>query len=455
MDSQHSAHDGGEHGGEIHMPDPSIWPLFVGFAALVVGAALVWWSNDRSNNFAGPLVGAAIVLALVSAAGWAWEDSRMKRKHEEGDAARRREARYTQVVTFVVVEGALERARGAGGVIEAIDQSDLRDLNGFQDLRIIVSPATAGPSQVLVETTWSAREGLDSYEGTRQTLLDVVNAHSDEVLAGSIQVFDMEVVRDTKDASFSFGWGTATALIGSLVVGGFMVGAGLNLFKSSEKAVAAGPTGPSAPLPGTVIATDNKFNVSTLEAPPNTDVTFTFTNNGKAKHNLHFFDKKDGNDLAPGASGDIIDGGKTVQISFKTPGAGSYYFHCDVHPDQMFGTFTVKDGAPVPGAAAAAPGGGPPGGLAVTATDNKFDKTTLNAPAGGPVTVAFSNKGKSKHNIHFLDKKDGKDLAPGATADIIDGGKTVNVTFTPPGPGTFYYQCDVHPDEMNGTLAVK
>src|SRR5262245_38591488 len=133
MDS-HDSHDGG-HGGEIHLPDPSIWPLVVGFAALVVGAALVWWSNDRSNSFAGPLMGAAVVLALVSAAGWAWDDTKMRRKAAEGTITHPREPRYTQVVTFAIAEGALARARAAGGVIQAVDSSDLRSLDGFQDLR--------------------------------------------------------------------------------------------------------------------------------------------------------------------------------------------------------------------------------------------------------------------------------------------------------------------------------
>ena len=112
--------------------------------------------------------------------------------------------------------------------------------------------------------------------------------------------------------------------------------------------------------------------------------------------------------------------GESEKLTFTTPGAGTYYFHCDFHPDQMNGTFTVKEGAPPPGGAAAAPGGGAAaGGLTVDATDNKFDKTTLDAAAGAPLTVTFNNKGKTKHNLHFYDKKGGKTLADGAGSDSI------------------------------------
>lgn len=45
MDHQDNAH--GEHGehGAVHLPDPSIWPLVAGVAALVLGAALVYFSG--------------------------------------------------------------------------------------------------------------------------------------------------------------------------------------------------------------------------------------------------------------------------------------------------------------------------------------------------------------------------------------------------------------------------
>lgn len=446
---------------EVHLPDPSIWPLVIGFATLLAGLALVFWVRDRgSNPFAGPVLGIAVFFVLCSAFGWAYEDGRMKRKAESHARSLARDARFTQVVTFAVAEGRLDGARSSGGVLSAVESTDgaLHDLAGFQDLRIIVSPAASGPSQVLVETTWSDREGLATYEETRQTLLDLVAAHPDDVVPGSLQVFDMQVIRDTKDVSFRFGLGAAATVFGGLVVGGFMIGAGLNLFAQNSEAAggpAATATAPANPDALTVIATDNKFNVSTLTAPANTKITVTLQNNGAAKHNIAFFDKKGGNSLAAGAGSPdtAVNGGASGTITFTTPGPGTYYYECEFHPDQMFGTFTVT-AAPAGGAA---PGGGAAAGtIDVSLTDNKIDKSTLTAKAGTPITVKVTNNGQTKHNLDFLTAKGGTSLAPGAGNDstFLDAGQSETLTFTVDKPGTYYYQCDLHPDQMFGTFTV-
>jgi len=454
--SAESAHD--EHGG-VHLPDPSIWPIVAGFGALCLGVALVWWSHKGTDGFTGPFLGVAFTLTLLAGFGWAYQDGVMKRKVEAGIHGDPMPTRFTQVLAFALAEGQLSAAQEKGGVLHAIAASDdaLHDLAGFQDLRIIATPGGAGPAQVLVETTWAAREGLATYEESRRTILDLVNSHAGQVLPGSVQVFDMDVVRDTKDVSVKFGMGAAIALLGSLMVGGLMVGAGLNLFASDETAAegfAPSDGGGGAVDTGAVKATDNKFDKATLEAPPNTDVTFTLTNVGRTKHNIHFFDKENGTTLAPGAEGKLIDGGQTDKVSFKTPAAGSYFFHCDLHPTEMKGTLVVKDGAPVPGQAASA-GGGAAGDNAIGATDNKFDKASLTAAAGKEFVVTFNNKGKTKHNLHFLDKAGGKTLAPGAEGAIIDGGKSETLKFTPASAGEYFYQCDLHPTEMTGKLSVK
>ncbi len=360
-----SGHDAGEDHG-IHLPDPSIWPLVVGLAAFIAGAALIWWSRDRGNDFAGPLLGIALTAVLISAAGWAVEDGRMRKKAEQGHAPDTAPGRFTQVLTFAVAEGELDAARTTG-VVRALETVNLRDYEGFRDLRVIVSPAETGPSQVLVETTWKGREGLESYEGTRQTLLDLLAAHDVQVVPGTVQVFDMEIVRDTKDVAFKFGMGAAATMLTSLLIGGFSVGAGLSLFQNDT--ASGGTATDGTPLPANVVrATDNKFAKASLEAPPDTQVSFVFENKGRTKHNLAFLDKDGGQALAPGATGKLIDGGESETLTFQTPGPGTYFFHCEAHPDQMKGAFEVKAGVPVPGAAAAPPAGGTP---AVTPTASK------------------------------------------------------------------------------------
>jgi plastocyanin len=353
MDS-HGA-DQGDHGEShgIHMPDPSLWPLVVGLATFVAGAALIWWSHQRDNDFAGPLLGVALAFVLLSAAGWAWEDGRMRKKAEEGAAHAGRQPRYNQVITFAIAEGQLAQARSSEGVLSAIERAELRDLEGFEDLRITVSPAAEGPSQVLVETTWRGREGLDTYEGTRQTLLDIVTAHDGEVLPGTVQVFDMEVVRDTKDTSFRFSMGAAATVVLALVLGGFALGGALTAFESDAAAGGGGggdgePTTPADPF--AVSAFDGPFRFSTgeLRAAPNVAVTFTLSNRGTAAHNLSFYtDSSGATPLADGSKmAQFVNGGQSGEVTFTTPAAGSYFYRCDLHPNDMTGTFVVEEGGP-------------------------------------------------------------------------------------------------------------
>jgi plastocyanin len=459
MDQQHDqgAHgaEGGHGGHDGPQPEPSIWSLAAGVSAILLGAVLLWWTRDRGNDFAGPLLGASIVATVFAVFGWLYEDGRLRRRlHALGRSAG--PTRCTQVVTLAIAEGQLDAARAAGGVIAELDHSDsaLRGLAGFQDLRVIVSPAATGPSQLLVETTWADRERLAPYEETRKTILDVIGRHPEEVVPGSVQVFDMDVVRDTKEVSLKFGLGAIATILGGIVVGGFMVGAGLTVFQEDTGATGGGGA-PTTPVSTPLVATDNKFNKSTIEAPPNADFTITWENKGQIPHNLHFYDKKGGKTLADGAGSSdvIVAAGKSQTLTFKTPAASTYYFQCDLHPDQMNGSFVVKEGA---GAAAASGGAANASSAAVVATDNKYDKASLNLPANSDVTVSLQNKGLIKHNIHFYDKKGGKTLADGAGKDdtFVDAAKSETLTFKTPAAGKYYYQCDLHPDQMNGTLNV-
>ncbi|HKS91487.1 MAG TPA: cupredoxin domain-containing protein [Tepidiformaceae bacterium] len=474
MDQQSTDHGTEDGQPPVHLPDPSIWPLALGIAALLVGIALVFWTRQRDNSFSGPALGAAFALLMASVAGWAYQDGRMKRKAESHEHSTSRDARYTQVVTFAIPQGRLESSQD-GGILAAIQGSGsgLRDLAGFQDLRIIAAPADTGPSQVIVETTWSGRDGLATYEETRQTMLDFIADHPEDVVPGSPQIFDMQVVRDTKDMAFKFGLGPTVAVFGALIVGGFFLGAGLNAFHHDKKVESVAPGGGGGgggtpqPANNVVIATDDAFNPTTLTAPPNTQVTFKMENQGKGIHNLHFYtDSSASKDLAPGSGSqdDAIRGGQTQTLTFTTPGVGTYYFHCDFHPTQMKGTLEVKEGDPVPGGAtsggsgASAGGGGgsaSSGPISVSATNDKFDKSEIDVKAGTPVQIDFTNNDATPHNIHFFtDSSASKDLAPGSGSSdsIVRKGQTEKLTFTVPAPGTYFFHCDLHPDTMQGKL---
>lgn len=368
----------GEHGGHdahagagVHLPDPSIWPFAAGLASMLLVAALVWWARvEDQRGLSGPLLGASVALTLFSVAGWGYEDGRMRQKAREHEERERAAARRTQVVTFAIAEGQLEAATGADGVIAAIQarHDDLRVAPGFEDLRINVSPAADGPSQVIVETTWSSADELAAFEETERAILDLLARHPDEVAAGSPQTFDMQVVRDTKDTSVRYSMGMAVTLLGALLVGGFAVGAGLTLFASegeaSEGGGAAGPV-ELGPFAGTITIQASVFDYTEIVAPPGAELTFVLDNqDDSVAHNIVFYAGDTAGDgpvltgCSAGCDGD--DGGVRTELAtgivqheftFTTPPPGRYAFWCDVHPDTMLGALVVEEGAPVPGEA--------------------------------------------------------------------------------------------------------
>ena len=108
---------------------------------------------------------------------------------------------------------------------------------------------------------------------------------------------------------------------------------------------APGSSPVASPAPGatiTVEAVDSAFDVKTIEAPANSTFKVTLNNTGELPHDIAFYDKEGGSPLAESAVSPIIQGGETATITFTTPGAGTYFFVCLVHPQEMTGSFVVR-----------------------------------------------------------------------------------------------------------------
>jgi plastocyanin len=126
----------------------------------------------------------------------------------------------------------------------------------------------------------------------------------------------------------------------------------------------------------------------------------------------------------------------------------------------MHGIDSSKEIFPTPAPAAPtteAPTPSAPGATVIqlVAKDIAFDKRALTATAGQPVTVQFSNQDSGVlHNFAlYNDKSASQKIFAG---DLSTGVTTVNYNFTAPSkPGTYYFRCDVHPDQMNGSFTVK
>ncbi|MGH2795839.1 MAG: plastocyanin/azurin family copper-binding protein [Actinomycetota bacterium] len=133
---------------------------------------------------------------------------------------------------------------------------------------------------------------------------------------------------------------------------------------------------------------------------------------------------------------------------------GVYYFQCDVHPS-MNGTATAGEatGPATPPPSPPAATGPPAAEIDLTARDTlTFDKTTLTFPADTSVTINLINEGAVPHNWSLY--RDDTATDPFFTGEIFSGPAEKKYTFTSPGPGSYFYRCDVHPTTMTGTATV-
>ncbi|HWC43128.1 MAG TPA: cupredoxin domain-containing protein [Actinomycetota bacterium] len=141
--------------------------------------------------------------------------------------------------------------------------------------------------------------------------------------------------------------------------------------------------------------------------------------------------------IDPGAGGGRF-AGKNASVTLNQ--AGTFKFHCEIHPAAMKGTVKVTGEAASAGPAAASAG---PREVDVGAVDFGFEPNNASVAAGGKVQVA--NKGQAPHTLTFDDVQlDTGNIAPGATAELT----------APDAPGSYSYRCTVHPAKMRGVLVV-
>jgi plastocyanin len=183
------------------------------------------------------------------------------------------------------------------------------------------------------------------------------------------------------------------------------------------------------------------FAPNTLSAVADKPIVLEFDNQDPGvQHNVVIF----GEDPAknPNATPVFDPGAFTTgptKVPYKVPAlkAGTYYFHCAVHPTTMFGTIAVGAGG---------------SGLTVTAKSLAFNTKKIDLPAGQAITLTFDNQDAGiPHNIAiYTDSSKAKNLFRGAQ---FPGVASQPYAIPALDPGTYYFQCDVH-NTMNGTVVV-
>lgn len=92
------------------------------------------------------------------------------------------------------------------------------------------------------------------------------------------------------------------------------------------------------------------------------------------------------------------------------------------------------------------------GEVRVVGRDLRFDVNTLSIPAGTPFAIVFDNRDEAvPHNLALYrsgppaaDRVAMSPIAPGPTTQRLEVGSLA--------AGRYFYQCDVHPTTMTGTL---
>ncbi|MFN2526770.1 MAG: cupredoxin domain-containing protein [Actinomycetota bacterium] len=108
---------------------------------------------------------------------------------------------------------------------------------------------------------------------------------------------------------------------------------------------------------------------------------------------------------------------------------------------------------PAPAGAVEAAGGIVP----LVARGILFDTSEITLVSGEEATVALDNMDTAPHNFAiYANAADGQSLTdPIFDGPDLPGGDSTEYTFPAPDPGEYYFQCDIHPGTMNGSLIVE
>jgi plastocyanin len=215
--------------------------------------------------------------------------------------------------------------------------------------------------------------------------------------------------------------------------------------RAPKNAEAAGPKEESV----TLTAQGLKFLETKLTFVAGAKIALKFENkDAGTPHNFALFPGPETTGK-PFFQGDLVTGPAVTTYTFTAlEQPGEYAFHCDVHPT-MKGTVTVVAG----GQAGGSPGGGAAGKIELHAKNIAFSPTKLTATSAS-VTVHFVNDDpNTPHNVAVFNGSDA--TAPAIVhSDLVTGPGSADVAFTLPGPGTYFFHCDVHPAQMSGTITL-
>jgi plastocyanin len=138
-------------------------------------------------------------------------------------------------------------------------------------------------------------------------------------------------------------------------------------------------------------------------------------------------------------------------------GSVAFGFVTTTGPSEAPIASAAETGASVAPGSSSAPGSpsasGSPAVINLVASNITFDQSQLSAPAGAPFAIQFDNQDAgTQHNVAiYTDSSATTNLFRGA---IVTGPAQQAYSVPALQPGTYYFRCDIHPNQMNGTFTV-
>jgi plastocyanin len=182
-----------------------------------------------------------------------------------------------------------------------------------------------------------------------------------------------------------------------------------------------------------------RFDPNTLTVQQGS--TIVFANVGGKPHTLTADDGAfDSGVVTPGAEGGRFAGTNASVVLRK---AGTFAFHCEVHPAAMKGTLTVTPGSGGAADTGPAAASSAPRSVSVDMGDLFFKPPQISVAPGGKVT--WTNKGQAPHDAKFDDVE--------LQTQTLKNGQSASLTM-PDKPGSYSYLCSIHPAKMRAVIVV-
>ena len=326
---------------------------------------------------------------------------------------------HIQTVVVQVAADKLDEASRPEGLLAQLDQHKafLQQQPGFQGVQVARSADATGNAVLEVETRWRDPDSLAQYEGREPNVAAIISRHSDLIVPESLRISSEEV---TEARSAPTPAETHERLLLPLLVplGVFLFGVlvvyGLSRIYLEVPAHVATP-----------MALGIALGILFL--------SWYLASN-------------------PGIPRWQIGGIALMAAALLTGGA----IYAAVHEDKAETAATPEPGAAAAAASPEAPtaaAAGPADATIAMVPSLKFEQTELAVAAGTQLTLAFDNRDTGiPHNWALYRDEGHSDPLAGANDNICTGPCSGQVTFGPLDPGTYFFRCDVHPQQMMGTL---